>query len=420
MIGSTIGPYRVVRKLGAGGMGAVYEAIHEAIERRVALKVLHAEYAANKELARRFFNEARAVNRVEHPGLVEIYDFGHFPDNKAYIVMELIKGETLAARLRHLGRYMPVPAVLWIGRQVADALAAAHAKNVIHRDLKPDNVMIISDPYVQHRERTKLLDFGIAKLDTSEDSAPVWTRPNTVIGTPAYMSPEQCRAAGTVDDKSDVYSFGILLYAMLTGEPPFAAVGLAAIVSKHLYEEPLPIASRAPWVPERLRALVHSLLKKDKEQRPAMHQESSELAVLLEQQPPQQPKGVQGLHHLPTASLSDGLKQVGFLSTLASAADARRPRVKPWRPYALKAGALCAVGLACGLGLPAFTGLMMTEPPPSSVIGPVHEPPPREAPHPPAPSVQSEASHPNRKRETPEKPTAIVPRTTRHGRLHKA
>lgn len=398
-------------------MGAVYEALHEAIERRVALKVLHAEYAANKELARRFFNEARAVNRVEHPGLVEIYDFGHFPDNKAYIVMELIKGETLAARLRHLGQAMPLPAVLWIGRQVADALAAAHAKNVIHRDLKPDNVMIISDPYVQHRERTKLLDFGIAKLDTSGDSAPMWTRPNTVIGTPVYMSPEQCRGAGMVDDKSDVYSFGILLYAMLTGEPPFAAAGLAAIVSKHLYEEPAPLASRAPWVPERLRALVHSLLKKDKEQRPAMHQVSSELAVLLEQQPPSQTKATQGLHHLQAASRSADLKQVEFLSTLVPAADARRLGAKSWRPFVLKAGALCAIGLACALGLPALTGLMRTEQPSPIPISTVPDPPVREAPQPPAPTVPSEGPHPNRKRVTTEKPTEMGHRTTRRGRL---
>ena len=134
MIGTTVGPYRVVRKLGEGGMGAVYEALHEAIERRVAIKVLHAQYARNTEFANRFFNEARAVNRVDHPGLVQISDYGQLPDSTAYIVMEYLKGETLGKRLQDLAGPMSVPDVLKLGLQIADSLSAAHAKGIVHRD----------------------------------------------------------------------------------------------------------------------------------------------------------------------------------------------------------------------------------------------------------------------------------------------
>src|SRR5262245_16503220 len=145
MLPTTIGQYRIVRKLGEGGMAAVYEGVHEAIERRVAIKVLHREYAQNPEITQRFFNEARAVNIVNHPGIVQISDFGQQPDGSAFIVMEFLAGETLSARLLRLQGRMAIPEVLRLLRQVAAALSAAHQKNIVHRDLKPDNLMIIPD-----------------------------------------------------------------------------------------------------------------------------------------------------------------------------------------------------------------------------------------------------------------------------------
>lgn len=134
---SRIGPYRIVRRLGQGGMGAVYEAIHETIERRVAIKVLHPEFASNAEFTARFFNEARAVNRVEHPGLVQISDYGQQPDGTAYIVMEFLRGESLSQRLERCGGKLSTPEVLNLSRQIAEALAAAHTKNIVHRALDP-------------------------------------------------------------------------------------------------------------------------------------------------------------------------------------------------------------------------------------------------------------------------------------------
>ena len=370
MIKSTIGPYCVVRKLGEGGMGAVYEAVHETIERRVALKVLHAQYATNRDLAQRLFNEARAVNRVDHPGLVQVSDFGHLPDNTAYLVMELLTGETLGARLRQLGAPMPVAEVLYLGRQVADALAAAHAKNIVHRDLKPDNVMIIPDPYMQRRERTKLLDFGIAKLDTSKDSPRLKTNTHVLLGTPAYMSPEQCRGAGLVDAKSDVYSFGIMLYTMLTGKPPFAGAGLVEIIGKHLHDAPPPLASRAPWVPAPVAALVHSLLQKKKEQRPAMSEVASELESLLDQQPApptQSQSAAQLMEAVAKTCLADPGKQTQHLSTASSLVWQSQGSRKSWRHVLLTSAVLGAMAMAVSFGL--STKMDSLAAPPKSALG---------------------------------------------------
>ena len=162
MTAQTIGPYRVIREVGKGGMGAVYEAIHPQIERKVAIKVLHPEYAVNQQVVQRFFNEARAVNIVNHPSVVQISEFGQQPDGTAYIVMEFLEGESLGGRMKRLGGKLSVADTLRLTRQVAAALAAAHAKNIVHRDLKPDNVMIVSDPEAPGGERAKILDFGIA------------------------------------------------------------------------------------------------------------------------------------------------------------------------------------------------------------------------------------------------------------------
>mgnify|MGYP002140519901 CR=1 FL=1 len=172
--------------LGKGGMGTVFEAVHEAIERRVAIKILHPEYARTSEFAARFFNEARAVNKIDHPGLVQVNDYGQTPDGTAYIVMEYLRGETLGARLKRTNGVIPLTESLRMLRQVASALAAAHGKGIVHRDLKPDNIMLVPDPETPGGERSKLLDFGIAKVVEEARSG------NTgAIGSPFWMAPEQ-------------------------------------------------------------------------------------------------------------------------------------------------------------------------------------------------------------------------------------
>jgi serine/threonine-protein kinase len=235
--GTAIGQYRIVRKIGEGGMGAVYEAQHTLIGRRAAIKVLLPELSSNREVVDRFFNEARATTSISDPGIVQVFDFGVHTDNSAYIVMEFLEGEPLDSRMKRLGRLAPFDA-LRITRQCAGSLASAHARGIVHRDLKPENIFLVKDQEAQGGERPKILDFGIAKLNASESRTK--TRTGTMMGTPIYMSPEQCRGAGSVDQRSDIYSLGCVLYHMLTGRPPFDSEGMGELIVMHMQQPPTP------------------------------------------------------------------------------------------------------------------------------------------------------------------------------------
>ncbi len=220
------------------------------------------------------------MNRIDHPGIVQCHDFGHLPDGTAFIVMEYLKGETLSRRNRRMHDRMPLSDIVRLVRQIAAALAAAHAKNIVHRDLKPDNVMIVADPEISGGERTKLLDFGIAKLRQSNGSTmPGATKGDVLLGTPAYMSPEQCKGAGSVDGKTDCYALGIMLYRLVSGQLPFHAEGSGEVMALHIFQEPTPLSVRCPWVPEGLTKLVAQLLQKDKDARPSM----AEVVIALDQ-----------------------------------------------------------------------------------------------------------------------------------------
>ncbi len=280
---SSIGPYRLLRKISRGGMGSVYEALHTTIERRVAIKILDRASSKNSDMSARFLNEARAVNRVADPGLVQMFDHGLLRDGTAYIVMEYLEGETLSRRLRRLRRRMPVQDTLRFLRQCAETLTATHQKGIIHRDLKPDNIMIVRDPAVAGGERTKILDFGIAKLRESVPTKATNTHKDLLMGTPSYMSPEQCRGAGGVDEKTDVYSLGVVLYRALAGRPPFVAPGAGDTMAQHIYQDPPPLAEKAPWLPGSLTLLVHRMLGKDKDGRPSMAEVAASLAQLGEE-----------------------------------------------------------------------------------------------------------------------------------------
>lgn len=283
--GHQLGPYRVVRLLGEGGMGAVYEARQELLDRRVALKTLHPEYAKNKDAITRFFNEAKALSRLEHPNIVQVFDFGTTDDGTSYLVMEYLRGHTLGRRLRELharGERLPITAGLHIGFQVADVLAVAHAEGIIHRDIKPDNLMMIGDAVAPGGERVKILDFGIAKLTPAMTHSGVKTATQTVMGTPSYMSPEQCAGAGGVDFKTDVYALGCVLFEILAGRPPFVAEGPGQIIGMHLFQSPPSLRTLAPSVSEAVVELVNRLLTKDKALRPSMTETADAIGRLLQ------------------------------------------------------------------------------------------------------------------------------------------
>lgn len=259
MLGRSLGNYGVVSKIGEGGMGVVYLAQHITLGRKAAVKVLHPAMSSNQEIVGRFFNEARAATAIRNPGIVEVYDFGFLEDGTAYIIMEYLEGENLAARIRR-GR-STIAMTLTIVRAIARALQAAHEQGVIHRDLKPENVFLTADSELPTGERVKLLDFGIAKLayDVGGGSH---TATGAVMGTPMYMSPEQCRNAGSVDHRADLYSLGCVAYEMLCGQPPFIANGTGELIAHHLYFEPSPLRRHHPEIPAELEDLVLRLLQK--------------------------------------------------------------------------------------------------------------------------------------------------------------
>jgi serine/threonine protein kinase len=265
VIGERFGNYQAISLLGEGGMGAVYLAEHPGIGRKVAIKVLRAEMDHDPQLLTRFLNEARAANAIRHPNIIEVLDSGTTEKGASYLVMELLEGEALSARLRRLSR-LDEKTAIDLSMQTALGLGAAHAKGITHRDLKPDNLFIIPEPTDVGRERIKILDFGIAKLHKLAGDS-LKTRTGTLMGTPVYMSPEQCLGTREVDHRSDVYSLGIILFEMLAGRPPFLSEGFGELLSMHLHEPPPSLRESAPQVTEETEQVVLRMLAKKPDER---------------------------------------------------------------------------------------------------------------------------------------------------------
>lgn len=273
-----IGRYRVIGELGRGGMGVVYEAVHEALGNRVAVKLLGADGATERAI-QRFQTEAQALAAVHHEGLVKIWDSGRLPDGTCYILMEYLEGESLGvrlARLREERRSMPIPTALHITAQVAAALEAVHQRGIIHRDIKPDNLKLVADPVAPGGERVKVLDFGVALF---MDAAERHTREGEAPGTASYMAPEQCTGQ-RIDPQADVYALGVVLYEMLTGQPPFTGAWLT-VMNLHCTRPPPPVRQFRPEVPERLEWLVQGMLEKARTARPSMGEVSLQARQLL-------------------------------------------------------------------------------------------------------------------------------------------
>ena len=267
--GELAGPWRIEQELGHGGMGTVYAVVHEDIGKRAALKVVHPHALTPWFTAERFLLEARVVNCVDHPGIVDIFETGTLADGRPYLVMERLDGETLAARAQGGITRERACAILLA---VCDVMRAAHAAGIVHRDLKLDNVFLLPD--VGGGPRVKVLDWGIAKIITGE---PTNTFAERLIGTPRYLSPEQARGI-EVTTRADIYSLGVMMYEMFLGRAPFGADSTAELLTMHLRDEPPP--PRAYWAqcPLVLERLLLDMLAKTPEERPTIEEVAARLA----------------------------------------------------------------------------------------------------------------------------------------------
>jgi serine/threonine-protein kinase len=266
-VGNQLGPYKLVSMLGSGGMGSVFIGEHELIGRRVAIKVLHPDFALNPEIARRFLQEARLANSIASENVVAVEDFVRTPEGFSYLVMELLEGADVAATVATEG-ILPVARSVAIVRQVAEALAAVHRARIIHRDLKPENIFLVQK--ANRRDLVKLLDFGLAKLSESHPDGNA-TRAGSVLGTPNYMSPEQAFGLN-IDHRTDIFALGIILYWLLSGALPFQG-GDSLPAQREARRRPVarlpPKTPNGEPIPEALASLAADCLQKDPTARPA-------------------------------------------------------------------------------------------------------------------------------------------------------
>ncbi len=276
-IGSVLnGKYRLIRLVGDGGMGSVYEGLHLVLGTRVAIKVLHPDLSRRTGLVERFLQEARVSAQIRSPHVVQVTDVDRTADGHAYLVMELLEGEPLSAVLERQRR-LPVPTACDYTQQILEALEAAHALGVIHRDLKPENVFVT---FAGGRAVLKLIDFGIAKAARTDPQQKNLTVAGVVMGTAEYMAPEQARSAGNVDARADIYAVGVMLYEMLSGARPVSGDDARIIALKIERGEITPLVQRMPDVPRELAGLVHRAMAPRPEMRFAT---ATEMRLALEQ-----------------------------------------------------------------------------------------------------------------------------------------
>jgi serine/threonine-protein kinase len=316
--GQSIGSYRILQKIGTGGMGAVYLAEHPLIGKKVALKVIHRELASNKEVVQRFFQEARAVTKIGNEHIVEIHDFGQTPEGDHFYIMEYLEGQTLATVLS-TDRVLDVMRALHIGAQVAAALSAAHASGVIHRDLKPDNVMLttrLGDPNF-----VVLLDFGLAKMFIGGGQSAVKTAAGVLLGTPQYMSPEACESKGGLDHRTDIYALGILLFQMMTGVLPFDGETMGEVLVKQVTQLPPPPRGFNPSIPPSVEQIVLRCLAKNVDARfptmQALREALLDPEAYLRNSPP----------IAPARSIAPGEAKVDAKTVMAYAAQEQRAKL---------------------------------------------------------------------------------------------
>ena len=406
--GEQIGPYLVVRRLGAGGMGEVYLARHRHLNRDAAVKVLLPEISMNQTVVARFFTEARATAQLRHPNIVEIFDCDVLPDGRAYIVMEYLRGESLRGTLDRLGKLCPdYGSISAITGLVADALQAAHENGIVHRDLKPDNTFLSVVPNQRAELTVKVLDFGIAKLlsggDRTGGGTP--TRTGSLIGTPLYMSPEQCRGIPTIDHRADIYSLGCMVFEMVVGQPPFVSEAPGDILMAHIIQNAPPLSSLQTDVPPEIDALVARMLAKDPALRP---QSMAEVVATIE--------ALLGIRKSEFASTLR--RPAGFPEMAAQiptqilppeeSASARQTPSFPKRESPSNRGASTPMGVDAPASRPKITPAVQAAAPVRHKSTPAATPGRRKAPM-PEPSPGSAGEDRFEDRFAPEKPKWLIP-----------
>lgn len=384
--------YRVQELIGEGGMGAVFRVEHIKLGKSFAMKVILPEIAGNGELARRFAGEAAAAGRLDHPHVAHITDYGVLLEGGAYLVMKLVRGPTLSSIVDERGHYA-WPQVCEIGAQVADALVAAHDQGVVHRDLKPDNVML--EPQRDGGLHAMVLDFGVARLMDGSNRAGItpFRGGGAVVGTPGYMAPEQALGE-SVDHRADLYSLGALLWELLTGSPLFEGLGASSILTRQLTEAPPRVDVHVPEAPLELGYLIRLLLAKDPERRPSARETRDTLSRLL------LGAAIEAVHggdaRVPHLSPSALVRAASEARSVPVRSDVRRraavtPTPAPRRPapvLALGGAAALLVGVAAGLALVLGLGSAWTpsEPPRAPTPAAVVPVPAAATPAAPAPS----------------------------------
>jgi len=352
--GTTVGEYVLEAKLGEGGFGAVYKAMHPVIGKAAAVKVLHRSFSSNAEIVTRFIAEARAVNQIRHRNIVDIFAFGRLPDGRQYYVMELLEGVPLDKHLERAGR-LTLREAIPILRSIGKALDAAHAQGIVHRDLKPENVFLVTQD--DGTFFPKLVDFGIAKLmgNESPNSGPQHkTRTGTLIGTPYYMSPEQCRGVG-VDHRTDIYAFGVMTHRMLSGQLPFDGTSAMDIMMGHVSKPPPQLSSLLAELPFAVDAPIQKMLAKDPNDRPqnvSTAVDELEAAAALGATEPKRPPMTTPQVSSSASTLNVPAAAVTDMGMVESAAR------KGGRSWMLIAGALIGVGAI-------VAGVWMLKKPPS-------------------------------------------------------
>ncbi|MCB0322465.1 MAG: protein kinase [Bdellovibrionales bacterium] len=393
------GKYRIIERVGGGGMGVVYKATHELMGRTVAMKLLHRHLMTGEEDAEfleRFRREAQASARMEHPNAVTIHDFGIY-DDYPYLVMQYVEGQTLRQLIRAEGA-LEVRRVLDIMMQVCGAVAEAHSLNIIHRDLKPDNIMV--SPRPDGRERATVLDFGIAKMIGADSENTAVTKTGNIVGTPQYMAPEQVKGSAALDARSDIYSIGVILYEMCAGKVPFDSDSAVGLMMKHLHEQPLPFAQLVPplEIPAELERIVLQALEKPPEKR---QQSLAELGTQLQEA---------ALLHAPELgtgsfprAIGGAQSTLGVAGTIATEAIAE-PSAPPREPGARSIPIAALVGALLLGGILWFLFASDSEPERSAQLSSSPEQMPTQTP-PPTPTPEPDRT-PTEASSEPKLPTA--------------